>query len=169
MFILPTGRDIAALAFSPDGRTLAAVTASNKAIEFWDLTERHPRLTVNVGRSVGRLAFSPAGDALLVAERTRLFFCPLSDRLRSGPGSWPSQLFLDELAGRSLSFANPTRVLLDLLWQPDGQVVEVACCRVEGGNLGADLWHWNPSTQLANPVLKEDTGRCRRLARKPWP
>ena len=58
-----------------------------------------------------------------------------------------------------MSFTHPGRRLLDLLWQPDGRVVEVACGREEGGNLGAEMWHWDVSTQQANVVLNESTGR----------
>ena len=64
--LLETGGEVKALAFSPDGRTLAAVTASGKAT-LWDVGSRSLRRGPFLsGRSVG-VSFSADGTMLATA------------------------------------------------------------------------------------------------------
>ena len=62
--LLETGGEVKALSFSPDGRTLAAVTAEGR-VTSWDLPSRAPRHEPLFagGRRVG-VAFSPDGKTL---------------------------------------------------------------------------------------------------------
>lgn len=56
------------LAFSPDGKTLAAIVKEN--IHFWDLTSNYDHLrTESISGEYGKLAFRPDGQYLAVASR----------------------------------------------------------------------------------------------------
>ncbi|MEU7001103.1 WD40 repeat domain-containing serine/threonine protein kinase [Nonomuraea sp. NPDC046570] len=61
---LDVGKDIAALALSPDGRTLAAALTERKVVQLWDVRGR--RLIGTVASAGFPLAFAPDGRTLAV-------------------------------------------------------------------------------------------------------
>ncbi len=73
---------VSALAFSPDGKTLAS-HGGRGPIRFWDVATGRRHRTVATGESVTRLTFDPTGRTMAVAERG----------LRLGPDRRPDPWF----------------------------------------------------------------------------
>ena len=66
---LQTGYTLS-VAFSPDGRTLAAAVLSKRAVQLWNVTTRRV-IRIVTGPGASALAFSPDGRLLAVAEGDR--------------------------------------------------------------------------------------------------
>ncbi len=128
---------VSALAFSPDGRTLAAATYRNGCVHFWDV-ERGERLTQRpgeVGESAGAvsaLAFSPDGTTLAVGMQP---WNPQRRRHSARLWDWRHNRRLAELPGHE------GRVLA-LAFSPDGRAL------ASGGHDGTvRLWDVAAHTQ----------------------
>lgn len=98
------GGDVNAVAFSPDGKTLAS--ACNDVIEFWDVASGQAlRSMVNHYDTVNTIAFSPDGRTL-------------------ASGNWHKAVILwDEASGRKPRSLKTKASVSSVAFSPDGRTV----------------------------------------------
>jgi WD40 repeat protein len=122
-----------ALAFSPDGKRLAA-GGDDKIVRVWSLEGGEPEQTLPAGDAVLGLAFSPDGGRLaqLLANR---YVSPITD-LRSGQ--------VTQLVGVKVP---PYWGMDPVAWSPDGRLV--AACSPDGVRL------WGPRGRLRLHLLRK--------------
>jgi WD40 repeat protein/tRNA A-37 threonylcarbamoyl transferase component Bud32 len=126
--LLGTGGEVKSLAFSPDGRTLAAVTAPEHFLTLWDVGSRsrlHEPRPAGGGTLLPGVSFSPDGATLATATE-------------SGVLLW------DVATEASLSVSSSWDVS-DLAFSADGKMIAVA--RPETG--GALVWDVATRTLIA--------------------
>ncbi|MVU76809.1 protein kinase [Nocardia sp. ET3-3] len=132
---------IRALAFSPDGTSLASGSL-DRTVRLWDVRSRRPDgEPLDTGHAVQSLSFSPDGLLLATAGGAR--------------GDWATQLWdihTRQLDGRLLDPGTATSIDATA-FSPDGTLLAVA--RNAPGGLGAQLWNVR-TQQLDGPQL--DTG-----------
>jgi WD40 repeat protein/serine/threonine protein kinase len=117
--LLETGGEVKALSFSPDGRTLAAVTAPEHVLTLWDVGSRsrlHEPHPAGEGTLLPGVSFSADGATLATASK------------------W-GVLLWDVATGASLSVTGGWDVS-DLAYSADGKMIAFA--RPEQG--GAEVW-----------------------------
>ena len=121
------GRSIEAVAFSADGRWLAAGGQAGKLL-IWDCGDRHipPRLiqTIEIDRWIEHLVWHPSQPQLAI-------------------GSGNCVKIWDALAQREVTTRTFDRSIFDLAWHPDGTELAVA------GYKGVQIW--TPSAPTATP------------------
>jgi RNA polymerase sigma factor (sigma-70 family) len=117
------------LAFSPDGRTLAAGGPGAKAsIYLWEAATGRRRLTLDHGADVDALAFSPDGKLLAAAINlnyyNQMIALPGMVNLRAGNTSRPRVHLWDILANKELPplEAHPGAITA-LSFSPDGKLL----------------------------------------------
>jgi WD40 repeat protein len=92
-----TVTEVNALAFSPDGRSLASA-GDDGAVILWEVVTGAKRLTLRGhGSAVNSVAFSPDGKSLASGGRDSSVL--VWDAFGIGPGRRPARLGADELAG----------------------------------------------------------------------
>ena len=112
------------LAFSPDGRTLAAGGPdASGSIHLWEAATGRRRITLNHGENVDTLAFSP--DGKLLAAAINLNYA--RELIRTGwkPNLLPSQVHLwDLIASKELpSLQECQGAITSLAFSPDGKLL----------------------------------------------
>jgi len=127
--LLETGGEVKALAFSPDGRTLAAVTAPEHSLTLWDAGSRsrlQGPLSVGGGAILPGVSFSPDGETVVTASEF-------------GVQLW------DVATGASLGAIRNALAASDLAFSADGAMVAFA--RPILG--GAEVWDVTTRTLIA--------------------
>jgi WD40 repeat protein/tRNA A-37 threonylcarbamoyl transferase component Bud32 len=120
---LPCPAGVRRLAFSPDGRTVAAA-CDDRQTRLWDIASARSILSLDHGAPVEAVAWSPSGGLLAAAGRdgnTRLWHFP-SGRLRTVCAGHPGE-------SECLAFA------------PDGRRLAIS-----GGGRRFAVGFWDPST-----------------------
>jgi RNA polymerase sigma factor (sigma-70 family) len=159
-FEWPKGNDphasVEDLAFSPDGRRLAAMTFRQHTARIWDLTtdKEPPLLKHKEGYS---LSFSPDGKTLITGgwDRKIRFWDPTDGKLRK---EFTVELPKDYVIGGLVR--DDVRVFA-VAWSPDGT-------RIAGNDLGGRLWIWDADTMKPRAVTDtKDIPRYNTLAWSP--
>jgi WD40 repeat protein/tRNA A-37 threonylcarbamoyl transferase component Bud32 len=111
--LLETGGEVKALAFSPDGRTLAAVTAPGHYLTLWDvgsrsrLNEPHP---AGGGVLLPGVSFSPDGATLATASGSGVLLWDVATGASlSVTGSWDVSDIAFSADGEMIAFARPAQ------------------------------------------------------------
>ncbi len=105
----PVGGHATAVAFSPDGRTLAAGVVSARAVWLWNVASRH-QIRVLTAPGASALAFSPDGRLLAVGEGVS--------------GSGPAVHLLDPATGAEAGLLpGDSSTALSLAFSPDGRML----------------------------------------------
>ncbi len=103
------GGHATSVAFSPDGRTLAAGVVSARAVWLWDVASRH-QIRVLTAPGASALAFSPDGRLLAVGEGVR--------------GIGPAVHLLSPVTGAELALLpGRSSSALSLAFSPDGRML----------------------------------------------
>jgi len=127
---------VSAVAFSPDGKTLA--TAGYQEVLLWDLANAKLLKRIGAGQmsdSARAMAFSKDGRLLAVAEG-----------VPNGPGA--VRLFDKESGQVTLSFQEPKEVVYALAFHPEGKLLAAG-----GGD--AAVYVWNLDEKKVVATLKE--------------
>jgi WD40 repeat protein len=126
------------VAWSPDGKTLAALSTARGEVKFWDVAERKERATLRSDLGDGySLAFTPDGETLLVGHYKN----DAQTGMTGGIESW------DVAAGRRTGLLQhtPPRGVVRLALSPDGKTVATVEAWKEGGQRaykrGVTLWN----------------------------
>jgi WD40 repeat protein len=140
-----------AIAFTPDGKTLASIDDSEKGVQLWDAAtgkkERQITIAMNEDRLVN-FAFSPDGKTLLAAQNVGAF--NLGSLISFGTG----ELSLwDAAAGKELSKCGEGMRLnsAGLRFSPDGKLVVALD--------GRQVHLWNRATQKELTALSVSKDR----------
>jgi WD40 repeat protein len=172
---LSSGTDVAALAFSPNGKTLA-VGSANASTYLWDAATRRVVATLSSGADVAALAFSPNGKTLAVGSDNGVQLWDVATRQPMTTLLDPSAETATAVAfspdGKTLALADADGVQL---WQvadmrpitttplaaPSGQVVTAVAFSPDSKTLaladanGVQLWDVatrQPIATLADPA-----------------
>ncbi len=144
-------RAVCAIAFSPDGRTLAS-GSSDSALMLWDVTSR---------RKLGRLDVSP-GDARCLA------FSPDGGTLASGGSDEVIRLWDTATGSERVRLSGHGQVLHALAFSPDGQYLASGSANPGGARLDWGkliVWEIASGRTLEGPRINECN--CRALAFSP--
>jgi WD40 repeat protein len=122
---------IVSLAYSPDGKTIAAGATETDDIILWDAASGEMRHTLNSSPDhTGALCFNPAGDKLATTAYQRIYIFDLATGQQSATHWCHSNETVDAVA-----------------WSPDGQVIATGA-----GDNNVELWMPDTGDRLA--VLK---------------
>ena len=127
---------VSAVAFSPDGKTLA--TAGYQEVLLWDLANAKLLKRIGAGQmsdSARAMAFSKDGRLLAVAEG-----------VPNGPGA--VRLFDKDSGQVALSFQEPKEVVYALAFHPEGKLLAAG-----GGDAAVYVWNLDEKKLVA--TLKE--------------
>ncbi|WP_327585615.1 WD40 repeat domain-containing serine/threonine-protein kinase [Nonomuraea sp. NBC_00507] len=131
------GQGAQALAFSPDGRTLAVSRDGESGrVELWDLEQRSVRATT--GHGAGYLAFRPDGRLLMTGDPFQLIDPATGATRPLAPGT--GQLdgpFAVSPDGRQVVFAGPDRLTL---WDGDVRTRIAQFSAVPGSEAAVLAW-----------------------------
>jgi WD40 repeat protein len=129
---------VRAVAFSPDGKLLAACTGEPEhhgAVTVWDLTTRQPRWTRQEPRGIPTVAFAPDGKSLAVGT-----FTPDAKLLDVTTGEVRATLPANGKTARAVAFA------------PDGKTLAV-------GSYDRFIKLWDLATRTESKTLEGHTDR----------
>ena len=109
--LLETGGEVKALAFSPDGRTLAALTAPEHFLTLWDVGSRsrlHEPHLAGEGTLLPGVSFSPDGATLATASNSGVLLWDVATEASlSVTGSWDVSDLAFSADGKMIAFARP--------------------------------------------------------------
>jgi WD40 repeat protein len=109
--LLETGGEVKALAFSPDGRTLAAVTAPGHSLTLWDVGSRsrlHGPRPAGGGAILPGVSFSPDGETVVTASGFGVELWDVATGASLGvTGSWDVSDLAFSADGTKIAFARP--------------------------------------------------------------
>jgi RNA polymerase sigma factor (sigma-70 family) len=159
-FEWPKGNDphssVEDLAFSPDGRRLAAMTFRQSTARIWELTTDKEPLILKHKEGYS-LSFSPDGKTLVTGgwDKKVRFWDPTDGKLRK---EFTVELPQGYVAGDGVR--DDVRVFA-VAYSPDGT-------RIAGNDLGGRLWIWDPDTMKPRAVTDtKDIPRYNTLAWSP--
>jgi RNA polymerase sigma factor (sigma-70 family) len=159
-FEWPKGNDphasVEDLAFSPDGRRLAAMTFRQNAARLWDLTADKDPLILKHQEGYS-LSFSPDGKTLITGgwDRKIRFWDPVDGKLKK-----EFEVVLPNDFQATDGIHDDVRVFA-VAWSPDGT-------RIAAADLGMKLWIWDAETmKLRALVDTKDIPRVNTLAWSP--
>jgi WD40 repeat protein len=150
-------RNVHALAFAPDGKTLVS---SSKSVQFWDLQSLKPRAELPGLATIGPVLFSSDGKVLATASHDRLTLWDPASAKQTKAIKIPTGQFLAAwaLAADAHTIATTTRPIKDPLQDKDIKIWDVSTGEVRHTLTGHDARIFSLDYSPDNKLLLSASG-----------